>query len=164
MRKMGGLRKYMPQTRWTMLVATLAIAGMPLFAGFYSKDEILAGAFAFHPGIWFLGAAGAGLTAFYMFRLYFMTFSGHYRGAGGGFPTPFQRWLKPVLLPVGGRQFHFHEASHAQELILMAASVGIAAVGIFLAFRFYKRDEMWAVPKRLATRLRPIYGLLTNKY
>src|SRR3989475_7701317 len=81
MRKMGGLRKYMPQTRWTMLVATLAIAGMPLFAGFYSKDEILAGAFAFQPGIWFLGAAGAGLTAFYIFRLYFMTFSGHYRGA-----------------------------------------------------------------------------------
>src|SRR4029077_12325833 len=83
MRKMGGLRKSMPRTRWTILVATLAIAGIPLFAGFYSKDEILAGAFAFPPSIWFLGAAGAGLTAFYMFRLYFMTFSGHYRGAEG---------------------------------------------------------------------------------
>src|SRR2546428_8607365 len=238
MRKMGGLRKYMPQTRWTMLVATLAIAGMPLFAGFYSKDEILAGAFAFHHGIWFLGAAGAGLTAFYMFRLYFMTFSGHYRGAervgietsepehagddlipsavhldqgdvhldkghghhahahtphesplvmtgvlmilailsifggwigwpaamGGGFPTPFQRWLEPVLLPLGGHQYHFHEASHVQELILMAASVAIAAVGIYVAYRFYKRDETWAAPNRLATRLRPLYGLLTNKY
>jgi len=46
----------------------------------------------------------------------------------------------------------------------MAASVGIAAVGIFLAFRFYKRDEAWAVPKRLAMRLRPLYALLTNKY
>src|SRR6266705_1622968 len=81
MRKMGGLRKYMPHTRWTMLVATLAIAGIPLFAGFYSKDEILSGAFAFHGGVWFVGALGAGLTAFYMFRLYFMTFSGSYRGA-----------------------------------------------------------------------------------
>src|SRR4051794_7610952 len=69
MRKMGGLRKYMPQTHWAMLVATLAIAGIPLFAGFYSKDEILAGAYAFSPAIWILGAFGAGLTAFYMFRL-----------------------------------------------------------------------------------------------
>src|SRR5213082_3929838 len=58
MRKMGGLRKYMPKTHWTMLFATLAIAGVPLFAGFYSKDEILAGAYAFHPGIWFIGAFG----------------------------------------------------------------------------------------------------------
>src|SRR5438876_4140331 len=77
MRKMGGLRKYMPQTRWTMLVATLAIAGIPMLAGFYSKDEILSGAWGFPkfgPAIWFVGAAGAGLTAFYMFRLYFMTF------------------------------------------------------------------------------------------
>src|SRR5438874_2543115 len=80
MRKMGGLRKFMPKTHFTMLLATLAIAGVPLFAGFYSKDEILAGAYAFHPGIWFIGAFGAGLTAFYMFRLYFMTFWGEYRG------------------------------------------------------------------------------------
>src|SRR5205085_3099182 len=81
MRKMGGLRKFMPKTHFTMLLATLAIAGVPLFAGFYSKDEILAGAFAFSPKIWIIGALGAGLTAFYMFRLYFMTFSGRYRGA-----------------------------------------------------------------------------------
>src|SRR5437867_5487927 len=83
---MGGLRKSMPQTRWTMLVATLAIAGIPMFAGFYSKDEILSGAWGspkLGPAIWFIGAAGAGLTAFYMFRLYFMTFSGSYRGARG---------------------------------------------------------------------------------
>src|SRR5437667_4504185 len=79
MRKMGGLRKYMPWTHRAMLLATLAIAGVPLFAGFYSKDEILAGAYAFSAPIWPIGAFGAGLTAFYMFRLYFMTFWGDYR-------------------------------------------------------------------------------------
>ncbi len=238
MRKMGGLRKYMPHTRWTMLVACMAIAGIPLFAGFYSKDEILSGAWAFHPAIWFVGAFGAGLTAFYMFRLYYMTFSGKYRGAevegietsepehgghnlipdqrhldqgdehsdkahghhvhahaphespfvmtgvlmvlavlsifggwigwpaalGGALPTPFQRWLEPVLLPLAGHEFHFHEASKTLEIALMATSVTIAALGIFLAFRFYKRDETFAVPNRLATRFAPIYDLLTNKY
>jgi NADH-quinone oxidoreductase subunit L len=238
MRKMGGLGKYMPRTRWTMLVATLAIAGMPLFAGFYSKDEILSGAFAFHGSVWFVGAFGAGLTAFYMFRLYFMTFSGKYRGAqvvgietsepehgghslipdqrhldqgdahldkghghhadvhtphesplvmtgvlmilavlsivggwigwpaalGGAFPTPFQRWLEPVLLPLGGRQFHFHEAPRWEELTLMAVSVGIAMVGIYIAARFYKRDQTWAAANRLATRFAPLYQMLTNKY
>src|SRR5256886_3774918 len=80
MRQMGGLRRYMPQVRWTMLVATLAIAGIPPLAGFFSKDEILAGAWAYSKPIWILGAIAAGFTAFYMFRLYFMTFSGSYRG------------------------------------------------------------------------------------
>ncbi len=238
MRTMGGLRKSMPHTRWTMLVATLAIAGIPLFAGFYSKDEILSGAYAFHWSVWFIGAAGAGLTAFYMFRLYYMTFSGQYRGArvegietsepehgghdlipdsrhldqgdehtdkghghhlhghephesplvmtgvlmilavlsiiggwigwpaalGGHFPTPFQRWLEPVLLPLGEHRRHFHEASLAQELTLMAISVLIAVGGMIVAHRFYKRDETFALPIRLATRFAPIYGLLTNKY
>ncbi|HEX9162228.1 MAG TPA: NADH-quinone oxidoreductase subunit L [Thermoanaerobaculia bacterium] len=81
MRKMGGLRKYMPRTHWTMLVATVAIAGIPPLAGFFSKDEILAGAFAYSPLLWVVGAITAGLTAFYMFRLYYMTFQGQYRGA-----------------------------------------------------------------------------------
>jgi NADH-quinone oxidoreductase subunit L len=81
MRKMGGLRKYMPHTHKTMLIATLAISGVPFLAGFFSKDEILASAFAYSPLIWIVGAITAGLTAFYMFRLYFMTFQGEYRGA-----------------------------------------------------------------------------------
>src|SRR5256886_2267922 len=80
MRKMGGLRKYMPWTHRTMLVATIAIAGIPPLAGFFSKDEILAGAWAYSKPIWILGAIAAGFTAFYMFRLYFMTFSGNSRG------------------------------------------------------------------------------------
>jgi NADH-quinone oxidoreductase subunit L len=81
MRKMGGLRKYMPRTHWTMLVATMAISGVPALAGFFSKDEILGAAWEYHQLIWVVGVLTAGCTAFYMFRLYYMTFWGHYRGA-----------------------------------------------------------------------------------
>jgi NADH-quinone oxidoreductase subunit L len=82
MRNMGGLRKHIPVTYWTMLIATLAIAGIPGFAGFFSKDEILDAAGSGtngHIGLWLLGLVGAGLTSFYMFRLIFLTFFGQPR-------------------------------------------------------------------------------------
>jgi NADH-quinone oxidoreductase subunit L len=211
MRKMGGLRKYMPRTHWTMLVATIAISGIPPLAGFFSKDEILANAYAGSKLIWVLGAIAAGFTAFYMFRLYFMTFHGQYRGAqesehgehghghqahdphespwsmtgvlailavlsiiggfiglpaalGGAHPTWFQRWLEPVLLPINGHAYHFHEAERALEYGLMAVSVAIAVLGIFVAWRFYKRDPLWSVPKRLAASFAPLHRLIENKY
>ncbi len=84
MRKMGGLRKYMPWTFWTMLIATLAISGIPPFAGFFSKDEILWQAFSSPHGskiFWVFGVITAFMTSFYMFRLIFLTFTGEYRGA-----------------------------------------------------------------------------------
>jgi NADH-quinone oxidoreductase subunit L len=84
MRKMGGLRKYMPWTFWTMLIATLAISGIPPFAGFFSKDEILWQAFSSPHGskiFWAVGVITAFMTSFYMFRLIFLTFTGEYRGA-----------------------------------------------------------------------------------
>jgi len=87
MRHMGGLRKYMPITFATFFVSTLAIAGMPPFAGFFSKDEILWKAFTSPHGhwwIWLLGTITAGITAFYMFRQVFMVFFGEYRGAHAG--------------------------------------------------------------------------------
>jgi NADH-quinone oxidoreductase subunit L len=238
MRKMGGLKKYMPRTHWTMLVATIAIAGIPPLAGFFSKDEILANAFPHHKPIWILGLITAGLTAFYMFRLYFMTFHGTYRGhqgegiiqsepehaghdlipdhahldhgdahsdkahghhahghdphesplsmtgvlavlavlsivggwiglpaaVGGAHPTWFQQWLAPVLLPIAGENFEFHHASYALEYTLMLVSVAVAAFGIFLAWRFYKRDPLWSTPKRLAGTFAPIHRALENKY
>src|SRR5438128_6898041 len=82
MRKMGGLRHKMETTFWTFLIATLAISGVPLFAGFFSKDEILAGAYdgpLGKPWLYWLGTLTAGLTAFYMFRAVFMTFCGRSR-------------------------------------------------------------------------------------
>ena len=71
---MGGLRKYMPITHWTFLIGCLAIAGIPPFSGFFSKDEILSAAFEWHPVIGIILTCVAGLTAFYMFRLYYLVF------------------------------------------------------------------------------------------
>jgi NADH-quinone oxidoreductase subunit L len=96
MRKMGGLRKYMPTTRWTYLYACIAIAGFPIANGFYSKDEILWKAFSSRhlelfgtatpwlgPVIYLIGIITATGTAFYMYRSYYMTFTGEYRGGAG---------------------------------------------------------------------------------
>jgi len=91
MTRMGGLRKYLPTTYWTFLAATLAIAGIPIFAGFFSKDEILARAYAagaaglngfgdVYRVLWYLAMGAALLTAFYMFRVVYMTFHGAFRG------------------------------------------------------------------------------------
>ncbi|MEJ7611617.1 MAG: NADH-quinone oxidoreductase subunit L [Ferruginibacter sp.] len=80
LRNMGGLKKYMSITNITFLVGCIAIAGMPPFSGFFSKDEILAASFAKHPALWIVGVLGAMMTAFYMFRLYAMTFLGKFRG------------------------------------------------------------------------------------
>ena len=80
MRLMGGLRKKMPFTSFTFLIGCIAISGIPPLAGFWSKDEILANAFISFPIFWFIGFVTAGMTAFYMFRLYFLTFEGEFRG------------------------------------------------------------------------------------
>jgi NAD(P)H-quinone oxidoreductase subunit 5 len=80
MRLMGGLRKYMPVTAITFLIGCVAISGIPPLAGFWSKDEILGQAFHTYPLLWAAGFLTAGMTAFYMFRLYFLTFEGSFRG------------------------------------------------------------------------------------
>ena len=80
MRRMGGLRKYLPVTSAAMFIGMLSIAGIPPFAGFFSKDEILFRAFLANKAIWVLAVATALMTAFYMFRLMAMTFLGDYRG------------------------------------------------------------------------------------
>jgi NADH-quinone oxidoreductase subunit L len=80
MLKMGGLRKHMPVTFWTMMIGTVAIAGIPPFAGFFSKDEILLQAFLQNKLVYGLAAFAALMTAFYMFRLMSLTFFGEYRG------------------------------------------------------------------------------------
>mgnify|MGYP001175283996 CR=1 FL=1 len=89
MSRMGGLRKYMPFTHLTFLVACLAISGIPPFSGFFSKDEILTAVFDFNPNFGILMSFIAGLTAFYMFRLYYNIFWG----------TPSQYDILPTKLP-----------------------------------------------------------------
>jgi NADH-quinone oxidoreductase subunit L len=112
MRKMGGLRIYMPITFMTMTVATFAIAGFPPFAGFFSKDEILWKAFSSEHGswvFWLIGVITAFITSFYMFRLWFLTFFGDYRGAPA---VQDSRAGAPSALAQGRSAPHGHEQSH----------------------------------------------------
>ena len=80
MRNMGGLKSKLPITFFTMLMGTIAISGLPPFSGFFSKDEILAHVYEHNPTLWVIGVIGAMLTAFYMFRMFFLTFWGSFRG------------------------------------------------------------------------------------
>jgi len=80
LRKMGGLRKYTPITMYTLLCASLAIAGFPFLSGYYSKDKILEAAYEYAPWMYWVGVFTAGMTAFYVFRAFFLAFFGEYRG------------------------------------------------------------------------------------
>ena len=111
-RKMGGLRRFLPRTHWTFLLATCAIAGFPPLSGFFSKDEILWRAWSSPQGspvLWAMGALGAGLTSFYMFRLFFSTFHGSCRA-------------DPQT------QQHLHESPRSMTLPLVVLAV-LAVIG-----------------------------------
>ncbi len=169
-RKMGGLKSKLPITHITFLIACIAIAGVPPFSGFFSKDEILAAAFAKSPIYWALGVIGAAMTAFYMFRLYATTFLGQFRGTHEQehhlHEGPFAMTLPLILLAVasaiagalgipalmGGNHWlshqlipiigEAHEAhlSHETEWILMGVSVTIAVIALLIAVSRYKKQ------------------------
>jgi len=169
-RQMGGLKSKLPITHITFLIGCIAIAGVPPFSGFFSKDEILAAAFAKSPIYWALGVLGAAMTAFYMFRLYATTFLGKFRGteeqAHHLHESPFAMTVPLILLAVasaiagaigipelmGGHHWlshqlapiigEAHEAhlSHATEWALMGASVSIAVIALLIAVNKYKRQ------------------------
>lgn len=111
-RSMGGLGKKMPITKWTFLIGCVAIAGIPPFAGFFSKDEILAAAFAKNPVLYVLALGAALMTAFYMFRLYFLTFSGSFRGTHE-------------------QEHHLHESPIAMTFPLMVLAILATIAGFF---------------------------------
>ncbi len=111
-RNMGGLKKFMPVTHITFLLACLAIAGIPPFSGFFSKDEILMAAYAKNPVYYFVGLAGALMTAFYMFRLYAMTFLGNFRGTHE-------------------QEHHLHESPSAMTIPLVILAV-LSVIGGFI--------------------------------
>jgi NADH-quinone oxidoreductase subunit L len=126
MRRMGDLKKYMPITFVTMMIGTLAIAGIPPFAGFFSKDEILFQAFVHNKPVWIIAVITAGMTAFYMFRLMAMTFFGAYRGpaweahhgAGPGHAAAVAAQVKDVKLAVNHGATHpadMHAHGHGHE-------------------------------------------------
>ncbi len=193
MRKMGGLRPYFPVTYWTYLIAALAISGAPLTAGFFSKDQILWHALANPRGsfwLWLLVWLTAGITAFYMFRQFFMVFHGTCKleerlrhhihesspvmtvplvvlAAGSVFAgwlgTPkffwgslWGRWVEPFFGAVEG----IPHGEVFQEILLMLLTVGIAGLGIFLAYLLYGRG----ITLLEAVSFTPLYHLLVNKY
>ncbi len=198
MRKMGDLRKKIPVTFWTLLIATLAIAGIPPLAGFVSKDEILWQSFASpygHSLLWVVGWVTAGMTAFYMFRLIFLTFFGASRvpheveqhihespetmlvplrilavlsllGGFIGWPTlllgssRFEKFLEPIFEnPMAARA---HEYSLGMEFGLMALSVMVVLVGIYMAYLMYRKRP--GLSERAATAAGPAYQIVLNKY
>jgi NADH-quinone oxidoreductase subunit L len=198
-RKMGGLDKKIKYTYYTMLIATLAIAGIFPFAGFFSKDEILGRAFDRFFLLWVVGFITAGLTAFYMFRMLFLAFFGYCRAdehvekhihespwpmtvplmilagfsiIGGWIGWPeviggenrFEKFLDPILkgvLPETGEVNIVHHAV-LKELLLMGASLTIAAAGIFLAYQLYCTKRI--VPELVAKKFPRFYQLLLHKY
>ena len=108
MRLMGGLRKKMPITAITFLIGCIAISGIPPLAGFWSKDEILGQAFGTFPILWVVGFLTAGMTAFYMFRLYFLTFEGDFRGN--------DQAMQAQLMVAAGKTVDEEHAHHAGSL------------------------------------------------
>ena len=108
MRLMGGLRKKMPITAITFLIGCIAISGIPPLAGFWSKDEILGQAFGTFPILWVVGFLTAGMTAFYMFRLYFLTFEGDFRGNDEA--------MQAQLMAAAGKSVDEEHAHHAGSL------------------------------------------------
>ncbi len=171
MRKMGGLRKVMPITFATMLISTLAIAGIFPFAGFWSKDEILMVAFEHNKVLWIVGSIASIMTAFYMFRLMYLTFFREFRGTeeqkhhlhespslitlpliilaalatvGGLINLPGSNWLNHFLEPILATK-HEHHALGSQEYMLMAIALTGAIIGIVWAYSKYIKQGF--VPK-----------------
>ena len=131
-RKMGGLRKALPVTYLTFLIGSLAISGIFPFAGFFSKDEILAHAFDNNKWLWLIGSIASAMTAFYMFRLLFLTFWGSFRGSKE-------------------QAHHLHEspASITVPLVVLAA---LSVVGGFIGF-----PEVFHAPHFLEHFLAPVF-------
>lgn len=171
---MGGLRKYMPVTNITFLIAALAIAGVPPLAGFWSKDEILVAAYSNNQFIYGIGVFVAGLTAFYMFRLYFGIFWGkdteyahtpHESPASMTIPL-----IVLAILTIVAGFVPFSELITADKagfeahlnLPLAAIAVGVGALGIFLAWIFYKKENDLA--SRFATAFGSFYKWTSHKF
>jgi len=180
MRKMGGLRDKIPVTFWTFLIGTLAIAGIPFLAGFYSKDEILLGAWnAGKPALFGLALFTALLTAFYMSRLLFMTFFGSFRGGHDlehhVHESPLSMLGPLAILAIGcfvvGHIQVPHilqpvfrlEAEHAHHVSwLPIVAIASAVVGIALAAYLYLlRTDL---PGKIASAFAPLRALFEAKY
>ncbi len=188
---MGNLKKYMPQTAILMIIASLAISGIPPFAGFFSKDAILANALEMgHPYIWIVGEITAFMTAFYMFRFVFTAFFGeekveglyhdlHTHEAPPVMTIPM--WVLGIMSIIGGLVgLHIGNGIPFEELVtrvapntpvpradypewlLILVSVTMGLSGIFAAWAIYIKKIITA--EKIANTFKPIYTLLANTY
>jgi NADH-quinone oxidoreductase subunit L len=173
LRQMGGLRKYTPITFWTLMCAGVAIAGVPPFSGFHSKDAILVAAYQHAPWMYWVGVFTAGMTAFYVFRALFLCFFGEYRGHHHPHESPFVMWGPLVVLAglsLGGGYINvpkflepmFPLAEESGNEWLMYVSVAVGLGGIALAYLFYVAVP--SLPDTVANGLRWLYTPIYNKY
>ncbi len=180
LRKMGGLKKVMPLTHATFLIGALALAGFPLTSGYFSKEAIIMSSYHAEMGnvvFWAIAVLTAGMTAFYIFRVYFYTFAGGLRSPGahphespmimvvpllvldslallGGFLGP---WVDSFLGPVFGH-IAVHPHDNALEAIALVAGIGgIATAGLLY---MVSKDRLSLFKEAMA----PVYDLLLNKY
>ncbi|WP_318641479.1 NADH-quinone oxidoreductase subunit L [Flavobacterium ardleyense] len=168
MRKMGGLKKYMKTTYITFIIAALAISGIPIFSGFFSKDEILLVAFHQNIPLWAVASIASVMTAFYMFRLVFLTFFNDFRGTaeqekhlhespatmtiplivlaflatvGGLISLPGNSWLNDYLAPIISRTGAEAHVLGTTEYILMGVAIIGGLIGIGIAYSMYMKNK-----------------------
>ncbi|MDP9405070.1 MAG: NADH-quinone oxidoreductase subunit L [Actinomycetota bacterium] len=189
MSDMGGLKRYMPVTFWTFLIGSAALAALPPLAGFWSKDEVLAGAFsagATYPSLLLLGLGGVGglLTAFYMTRVLWLVFGGQFRGHGHPHESPPAMAVPLLILAVPAAliglvnlpfdRFHpvgfaawtmfsleYFEGHPAEFIVPLALGATVVAlIGVGLGTALYRR----APAKDPMLQLGPVSATLVNKY
>jgi len=179
-RKMGGLKNIMPLTHATFLIGALALAGFPLTSGFFSKEAIIMSSYYAEMGnfvFWAVAILAAGMTAFYIFRVYFYTFSGELRNSDGHphespmimavpllvlatlalFSGLLGPWVDSFLAPVFG---HVVEHHHDNVLETIAVLVGIGGIVTAALLYMVSEDRMSLIKEALA----PLYDLLFNKF
>lgn len=195
LRRMGGLKSYLPATFVTFLIATLAISGIPLFSGFFSKDEILWKAYSQgNPILWLIGFLAAGFTAFYMFRLFFLTFYGKpqfdphhthpheapysmripliilgFLSAIGGYiglPQSLggKNWFEKFLEPVFAGEVHLESQIQSHTVEYLLMILSIAVAFIGLMVAFRFYVKNPAVAEKIKVRFRKSYQVVLNKY
>jgi NADH-quinone oxidoreductase subunit L len=192
MRKMGGLRKVMPWTFGLFVIASLSLAGIWPLAGFWSKDEVLASALEKQPLLFALAIITVFMTAFYMFRVIFLTFGGksraetgheHSEGHGKPHESPAVMVVPMVLLGIlavisglwnvtGGFSLLLGEAVETRSFIagffgvfthpLPVISLLVALLGIFLAYAMYSKK--WISAEKVGSLFKPFYSVFINKY
>lgn len=189
MRKMGGLQPFMKLTYATFLIATLAISGFPLFSGFFSKDEILMAAFHNNMILYIIGSLASIMTAFYMFRLLFLTFKKGFRGTqeqknhlhespssmttplvilaalsivGGLISLPGNSWLNEYLKPiiVNSATKHSHALGTLEFVLMGIATLGFI-IGWYFAYNKYIKNS--EVPQE-DDKIVGLHKVLYNKY